>query len=185
MTIRELVEFTSNDKNKLLKPEQLQEAVQKKIETKKYIKIKDKKELIEHIIEDCILYEDGIYKFDEIEKYICFTMRVIEAYTNIELSEYIEDDYDMLCESMSLNTVINTFAGEYENIKLLLQMKCDYILNQNNIEVQVSKFLTSISDEVGKIANVASDKIQNFDINKLPFKLGDINKLLQFLNSQK
>ena len=112
-------------------------------------------------------------------------MRVIEAYTNIELSEYIEDDYDMLCESMLLNTVINTFAGEYENIKLLLQMKCDYILNQNNIEVQVSKFLTSISDEVDKIANVVSDKIQNFDINKLPFKLGDINKLLQFLNSQK
>lgn len=86
MKINELVEFISNSKNKLLKQTQLEEVIAKHIETKKYLPIKQKKELIESIVNECVLYEDGVYKFDDIDKYICFTMRVIEAYTNLELS---------------------------------------------------------------------------------------------------
>lgn len=185
MTVKELVELATSGKNRLLKEEQLLEVVKRAIETKEYISIKEKKDLIENIINECILYEDGLYKFDDIEKYICFTMKIIEAYTNIELSDDIEEDYDALCKAKILNTVIETFAGEYENFRLFFQMKCDYILLNNSIEAQFGKFLNDLSEKINDIANIASDKMKKFDMSKLPISASDINKLIGFLNPQK
>ena len=182
MTVKELVEFATNNKNKMLKEEQLMEVIKKTIQTKDYIGIKQKKEFVDKIVNECIFYEDGMYKFDEIEKYIYFTMKMIETYTNIELSDDIEEDYDMLCNFKLLNVVIDTFVGEYENVKLLLQMKCDYVLSNNSMEAQLGKFLNELSERIGDIANVASDRISKFDMSELPFSTGDLDKLRSFIN---
>ena len=185
MKIKELVEIVNTNKNKILKAEQLQSFVAKTIEPKKYISIKEKRVLINNIINNCILYEDGIYKFDDIDKYIVFTMNTIAAYTNLELSDDIEDDYDALCEANLLNAVIETFNGEYENINLLLQMRCQYILSGNNIEAQFGKFLTVILDKIDDFSNVLSNKIEKFDLSNLPIGLDDLGKLMEFVNLQK
>ena len=185
MTIKELVEFATNNKNKMLKADQLQQLIAKTIEVKKYLSIKEKRELIDDIINSCILYEDGMYKFDDIDKYIAFTMKTIAAYTNLELSDNMDDDYDMLCEQHLLNAVIETFSGEYENVNLLLQMRCEYILSGNTIEAQVGKFLTGISDKLDIFATMLSDKIGNFDLSNLPVSMDDISTLMEFVNSQK
>ena len=185
MRIIELVEFVNNSKNKMLKEAQLAELISKKLEVKKYLSIKDKKALVESIVDECILYDNGIFKFDEIDKYICFTMRTIEAYTNLELSYDIEEDYDLLCQNDLLNMLVNIFNGEYENVKILLQMRCDYILNENNIELQIGKFLTSLLDKIDNITNVLSNKIDNFDFNNLPIEVDDLSKLLELINKNK
>lgn len=185
MKIRELVEFANNNKNKMLKADQLQQLIAKTIEVKTYISIKEKRALIDSIINDCILYEDGVYKFDDIDKYITFTMKTIEAYTNLELSDDIENDYDELCRAKLLNTVIETFNGEYENVNLLLQMKCEYILSGNTMEAQFGKFLTGILDKVDVLADALSSKISEFDFNNLPVNMDDLSKLMEFVNSQK
>ncbi len=185
MTIKELVEFATNNKNKMLKGDQLQQLISKTIEVKKYLSIKEKRALIDNIINDCILYEDGVYKFDDIDKYIAFTMRTIAAYTNLELSDDMENDYDELCEAKLLNTVIETFNGEYENVNLLLQMKCEYIMSGNTIEAQFGKFLTGVLDKVDVLANTLSNNIKDFDLKNLPIKMEDIGKLIEFINSQK
>jgi len=185
MKINELVEWTNNSRNKMLKGEQLQQSIAKVIETKKYIGIKEKKVLIEDIINSCILYEDGVYKFDDIDKYIAFTMKTIEAYTNLEMSNDIENDYDILCEAGLLNAVIDTFGGEYENVNLLLQMRTDYILSSNNIEAQFGKFLTNILDKVDDLSGALSNAVSNFDLKNLHIKMEDIGKLMEFVNSQK
>lgn len=185
MKIKELVELANSNKNRLLKTAQLSEVIKKAIEVKDYIGIKQKKELINDIINDCVLYEDGIYKFDDIERYICFTMKTISAYTNLELSDDIEEDYDALCSSKLLNVVIDAFAGEYDNLHLLFQMQCDYVLRNNNMEAQLGKFLNDLLEKIGDIADVASDKISKFDISKLPFSKEDLKKLMNFINIQK
>ena len=182
MKIQELVEFVGSSKNKMLKGTQLEELISKKLEVKKYLGIKSKKELVENIVDECILFEDGVFKFDDIDKYICFTMRVIEAYTNIELSDDIEDDYDLLCQSGLLDIVINTFKREYDDVNILLQMKCGYYLSSNNIEAQVGKFLTDVLDKVNVITNTLSNKIDNFNFDKLPVSESDLKKLLEFIN---
>ena len=112
-------------------------------------------------------------------------MKTIAAYTNIELSEDIEEDYDALCNAKMLNVVIETFGGEYENVNLLLQMKCEYVLSGNTMEAQFGKFLTGILDKIDVLAEALSDKIENFDFNNLPIDARDFGKLIEFVNSQK
>jgi hypothetical protein len=99
-------------------------------------------------------------------------MMTIAAYTNIELSFDIEEDYDNLCQAKLLNSVIEAFAGEYENIKLLLAMQCDYILNANNIEAQLARMLTNVMDKLDAFTNLSID-------------LDNINKMMELISSQK
>lgn len=183
MNVQELVTLLTNNKNKMLKGDQLQSMLQKELGVKKYLSIKDKKQLVEDIVNECILYEDGVYKFDDIEKYICFIMRTIEAYTNIELSDDIEDDYDMLCSAGILDVIIGTFKKEYDEVNILLQMKCEYILSENSIEAQVGKFLDSILSKVDDLVVALSNGVQNLD--KLPVEKEDLIKLLDFVNAHK
>lgn len=185
MKVQELVEVVNNSKNKMLKGAQLIELLNKILEVKKYISIKEKRDLIDDIINDCILYEDGIYKFDDIDKYVTFTMKTIAAYTNLELSADIENDYDDLCREGLLNIIIETFNCEYENVNLLLQMKCDYVLIGNTIEAQFGKFLTGILDKVDDFTEVLSKKIEDFDLSNLPIDMENFGKLMDFVNSQK
>lgn len=183
MTVQELITFMS--KNNLLKDQQqLQEIAKKKLEVKNYLSIKTKKDLVESIANECVLYEDGVFKFDDIDKYICFTMRVIEAYTNLELSEDIEVDYDLLCESGLLDIVIATFKKEYDEVNILLQMRCEYILSNNNIEAQVGKFLNGLLDKIDVISDTLANKIDGFSMDKLPINESDLSKLLEFINKK-
>ena len=73
---------------------------------------------------------------------------------------------------------------EYEDVNVLLQMKCEYILSGNTIEAQVGKFLSGILDKVDDFTTVISNKIEDFDINNLPVNMDDLNKLMEFVNSQ-
>ena len=185
MKIQELVEFVGNSKNKMLKTEQLQTLLKKELEVKDYISIKDKKVLIDDIVDACIVYEDGVYKFDDIDKYVCFTMKTIETYTNVELSDDIENDYDILCCAKIVEPIINTFKKEYDDVNILLQMKCDYILSGNNIEAQIGTFLNNLLEKSDNLVNAISNKFDNFDINNLPIGKEDLNKLMEFINTQK
>lgn len=185
MTTKELITLMSNNKNKMLKIEQLEAVLKKKLEVKEYISIKSKKDLVNDIVNECILYEDGIFKFNDIDKYICFTMRVIETYTNLELSNDLEEEYDLLCESKLLESIINTFKKEYDDVNILLQMKCDYVLNNNTLSAQVGRFFDGILDKLDVFVDVLSNKVDGFDFNNLPISSEDIGKLMQFINTQK
>ena len=185
MKVQELIKVTTNGKNKMLNGAQLIELLTKTLDVKKYLSIKEKRVLIEDIINSCILYEDGVYKFDDIDKYITFTMKTIAAYTNIELSADIENDYDELCKANLLNVIIESFAGEHDNVSLLLQMRCEYILSGNTMEAQFGKFLTGITDRIDDFTDVLKNKVKDFDFSNLPISMDDLGKLMEFVNSFK
>lgn len=185
MKVQELVEFTSNSKNKILRADQLQTVLQKHLEVKSYLSIKNKKQLVDDIVDACILYEDGVFKFDDIDKYIVFTMKTIEAYTNLELSDDIENDYDMLCRASLLDVIIGTFKKEYDDVNVLLSMRCDYVLSGNGIEAQLGKFLSNISEKIDDFSITLKNMVEGFDIDKLPIKVEDLTKLMSFINMQK
>lgn len=183
MKVKELIDFMGTNKNKMLKADQLKELLIKTLEIKKYISIKSKKNLVDDIVNTCIIYENGVFKFNEIEKYIYFTMKTVEMYTNLELSDDIEEDYDLLCESGLFNVIISTFKKEYDEVSLLLQMKCDYILSGNTLEEQVGKFLTGILEKIDDFSSVLGNKINNFDFNKLPVDKSELTKLINFTDN--
>ena len=184
MKTNEIITLMSDNKNKMLKAEQLQTVLKKNLEMKEYISIKVKKELIDNIVNECILYEDGVFKFNDVDKYICFTMRTIEAYTNLELSDDIENDYDLLCQHGLLNSIIDAFIGEYDNVKVLFQMKCDGILRNNTIEVQFGRFLECVLEKVEDVADALKDKASEFNVSNLPVNKEDLNKLIAFMESK-
>lgn len=184
MTTKEIITLMSDSKNKMLKTEQLQALLKKKLEVKEYISIKTKKDLVNAIVNECILYEDGIFKFNDIDKYICFTMRTIEAYTNLELSDDLEEEYDLLCESKLLDSIINTFKKEYDDVNILLQMKCDYVLNHNTLEAQAGRLFDGILDKLDVIINSLSNKVDSFDFNNLSIDNENLGKLMQLINKQ-
>jgi hypothetical protein len=182
MKVQEFIDIMNGNKNKMLKEEQRQQVLANTLELKTYLPIKEKKVLVDRIVTKCILFENGIFKFDEIDKYICFTMYAIETYTNLELSADIEDDYDMLCASKLMPEILNAIKSEYNDVNTLLQMKCDYILMDNNIEAQFGKLLTSISDMVGRLVDMFAENAGNFDMSNLPVSQEDLNKIIQFVN---
>lgn len=185
MTTKNLVELMSKNKAKLLKPEQIQAFLKKELGVKEYLSIKTKKELVENIVNECILYDDGVFKFDDIEKYMVFTMKTIAAYTTLELSDDMEEDYDVLCEAKLLTPVIDTFKAEYDEVNILLQMKCDYILSGNTIEAQLGRFLDGLSEKIDGVLSTLSDKLGNFDLSNLPIDMDSIQKLMSFMNVKK
>lgn len=185
MKIDELIKLMSNAKNKMLKADQVQALLKKHLEVKEYISIKAKKDLVDAIVNECILYENGLFKFNDIDKYICFTMRIIEVYTNLELSDDLEEDYDLLCESKLLDTVIDTFKKEYDEVNILLQMKCEYVLSGNSLESQVGRFFDSILEHLDVLVGALANKVDGFDFSNLPIDSENLGKLMQLINVKK
>lgn len=185
MTIQELMTKIKKSKTKDATAAQMQALLKKHIKVKNYISIKDKKELVDKIVNECVFVEDGIKKIDSIEKYIVFTMRTIEEYTNLELSDDIENDYDALCEARILGDIVDLFKPEYDDIMVLLKMRCDFIIGDNNIEAQVGRLLNGVLDIISRLADTVERKVNDVDLDSIPFNDADFQVLKNFLNQNK
>ena len=186
MKINEFVQKVSENKTKLYNKADknaLSNFIKKTLEVKDYISIKEKKQLVEDIVSETVMYENGLLKFNGIDQYITYVMKCIEAYTNLELSDDIEDDYDELSKTGLLEPITSVFAEEYKAVLTLLQMQCDYILMDNSISSKVGVFLTSVSSTIDKLANSLSNSVENFDISKLNIDKKDIEKITEFLQA--
>ena len=186
MKINEFVQKVSENKAKLYNKADknaLSNFIKQTLEVKDYISIKEKKQLVEDIVSETVMYENGLLKFNGIDQYITYVMKCIEAYTNLELSDDIEDDYDELSKTGLLEPITSVFAEEYKAVLTLLQMQCDYILMDNSISSKVGVFLTSVSSTIDKLANSLSNSVENFDISKLNIDKKDIEKITEFLQA--
>lgn len=179
MTIREFVDYMKKNTNRTMKEDQVASLIKRTIEPKAYMSVKDKKELVNKIVNQTIYYDNGIFKFNSIDRYIYFTMYTIEAYTNLELSADIEEDFDVLSESKLLPAVICLIQQEFDDVNVFLQMQCDYILSDNSIEAQLGKFLDSILEKLDGVGSVLSKYLKNINIDEL---LKSKDEILQFLN---
>ena len=153
MRTNEFIEYMKKNVNKATREDQVVSMVKKQLEVKEYLGIKQKRDLIEDIANASILYDNGVFKFDAISKYVYFTMYTIAAYTNLELSDDIEDDFDELSREKLLPIVISVIQDEYDDVNILLQMHCDSILENNSVETIVGKFLEEV---LGFLKNVES-----------------------------
>lgn len=153
------------------------------IETKKYLPFTEKQKLVNKILAECKVENNGYVQFNEVDKYIVFTMEIIKAYTNLEFDEKRNvaiSEYDALCEADLLNDIIGTFEGEYNTVLNIMNMSQDYILQQNSVECQVAQFLHGINDKL----SVALDSISSqFGAYKdLNITAEDINNLTDFIS---
>lgn len=157
---------------------QQDDKIKKDLEIKSYLGIKAKRKLIEDIVDETVIYENGLLKFNGVEQYVTYTMKCIEAYTNLELSDDLEEDYDALCSCGLLAKILRTFDDEYQSVLSLLQMQCDYVLLDNSVTSKINVFLNSIADSVNKLSDSAEKKMNEFNKE-------DLQKAMEFLSTLK
>lgn len=185
MKTNEFIDYMKKNTNKAMKEDQVLSVAKKIIESRQYLPIKEKKELVDKIIDECIYYDNGVYKIHGIERYVYFTMYTIAAYTNLELSDNVESDFDALSESKLLSTLVCAIQHEYDEVSIYLQMQCDFVLENNSLEAQVGKFLNGTLDVVDTLVTKLSSYVKDVDIEKLLNSNDDIGKLVNFVNTIK
>lgn len=183
MKVNEFVEYMKKNANKATREEQVLTMAKKVLDAKDYIGIQEKRALIDNIINSCVLYDNGVYKFDGIDKYVYFTMYTIAAYTNIELSDNIYDDFDMLSMEKFLPIIICVIQKEYDDVNILLQMQCDSFLDSNSVESSVGRLADGVMDFLNDIGYSFKSNLNKLSDIKFDENM-DFSKLLNFLNKE-
>ena len=165
MRTQEFIEYMGKSVNRTMKEEQVFALVEKQLEVKKYISIKEKKDLIDKIVEKCIYYENGTFRIDAIDSYLYFTMFTIDAYTNLEIDD-VEGCFDALSESGLMPVVIAALGQEYQDVQTFLNMKRAEILENNSVEMQLGKFFEGTLDKVEEFSEGIMSAIDGLNINK-------------------
>ena len=185
MTILEFIEGFKENKviNTSMKPNAVAEYIKEKLEVKDYVSFVEKQSIAQTVLESCANMKDGVISIDSIQKYIIFTITVLSTYTNLEFdAEDALDAYDALCsyqigDGTLLDEIVKTFEKEYVRCNDILNMMTADLMAENNIEKQVGKFLSGISEKIGDLGDSLIDKLGKFnmDLNQLDIdKLSDI-----------
>lgn len=154
--------------------------------TKNYLPFVEKQALAKKVLNRCMRNNNGYIQFDEVEKYIIFTIEIIMAYTNLEFDKNIDVavcEYDSLCESGVLNNIIETFEGEYKTVLDMVGMRQDYILQSNSVEAQVAQFLNGLNEKLDMLVGNISEQFDSFGFNNLDINANDIAELTQFIKT--
>jgi hypothetical protein len=161
MKIREFIELTKTKGWMPIAVADQNEKIKTVLNVKPYLSIKDKKKLVNDIVDETVIYDNGIYKFNGIDQFVVYNMKCIEAYSNLELSDDMEDDYDLLCSAGLLNKILRTFEEEYNSILSLLQMQCDYVLMNNSVTANINVLLTAATAAINKLGDSAGEMFKN------------------------
>lgn len=153
------------------------------VTVKKYLPFAEKQLLIENVLDECKVDNYGYTQFDELKKYIVFTIAAIQAYTDLEFNADYDaaiKEYDLLCENHLLSDVIDLFSEEYSAVLSMLNMKAEYILKSNSIECTVAQFLHRLNDKLDGVLNNVSSDLSTFTEH---IETEDIDKLVDLLKT--
>ena len=165
------------------------EYIKKKLEVKDYVPFVEKQSIAQIVLESCANIKDGVIAIDSIQKYIVFTITVLSTYTNFEFdgNENDLDAYDALCsyqigDGTLLDEIVKTFEKEYVRCNDILNMMTADLMAENNIEKQVGKFLSGISEKINNLGDSLIDKLGDFNMD---FNQLDIDKLSDVISKFK
>lgn len=164
--------------------------IAKAIEAKQYVGIAFKQRMASLVLDSCTTIVDGEIHIDSVEKYILFTIAVINMHTNLEFTNSDDEnysplaDYDLLCESGLLIKIIDTFRDDYASCQEILNMMtADKMQNNATIEKKIGNLLEGIENIVSESIGGLIEKLNLDDLaGDLPI---DQNKLLELFSSTK
>lgn len=113
-------------------PDDIVKYIKKQLSIKDYLPFTEKKSLCVNVLNSCTTVVDGYTHSDSVERYFVFTMAMIRAYTSLELSDELQDDYDMLCQNGLLNFILDAIGAEYASCNNLLNMMMNDIVEDNS-----------------------------------------------------
>lgn len=151
---------------------------------KEYLPFTEKKALAKRIIAKSIEEENGFMRIDEIDKYLIFTIEVLQAYTNLEFDTDMSvaaGEYDLLAKGNKLGLIIDLFEPEYKIILDLTNMEANYVTQKNSVAYQMASLFDSLNQTITKLGDALSYKVNNFDFGDIGVSENDIGQLLDFV----
>lgn len=153
--------------------------LEKGLQVKKYLPMETKKTIAQGIMYECINDEDGAIKVDSVQQYLSYVKYMITMHTNLE---YTDADYDKLCsaqygDSTLLNAIINCFGTDAKECDRILKLMCGDLMQNNSIEVSVSKVVNVLIQSINGITENLNNKIGAIDMDGV-----DFDKLKKVLN---
>ena len=168
-----VTELLMNIKNKEFK-------LERALEVKKYLPIMDKKKLAIDVIAECTNDTGGFIAVDRFKMNIYFDMCVLSTYTNLEIETNFDqmiEQYDMLCESETMGTIIDLFDNDYNALCVVVEDMLDEILTHNSIDCQVAKVASTANTMLSDLG----EKFSRFNISNLMSGNVDVTQLLDIV----
>jgi len=169
-------------------PNAIGEYITEKLEVKKYVPFRDKKQAMEMVVSQNIREIDGIKKNDQIGQYLSFIIATLSLHTNLEWSEDPVVDYDLLAESGLLAQIIAEFQNDYEECDVLLKMALASELEDNNVNVLVGHFLDGVLKKLDGVGSVLKEKFEDFNLKDVlgtDIQKEDLSQLIGLLDKLK
>ena len=190
MTIQELIkDFTEKKiQNTKLNEHAIGDYFKETLEIKTYLPFRQKRMIVEAVVEDNIEIVDGLKKVDSLNQYIAFIVAMLQSHTNLELSNDPVTDYDVLAESGLLPLIIEEFRADYNEMDILLKMALASELEDNSVSAIIARFTNGILEKLDGVGDALKNALGNFDINDIfngSFKEEDLAKLTGFLDTMK
>jgi len=161
------------------------EYIKTTLEVKTYIPFQEKRAIVELIVNENTKEIDGVLKNDPISQYVSFVTSMIAVHTTLDLSEDPIGDYDLLSASGLLMPIIETFRDDFNDCDVLLKMALGAKLEENNLGIQVGKFLNGILWRLDDVVDGIGEKLGDIDLQKIfgeTFKVEDLAKLSSLLD---
>lgn len=179
MKINELVE-KYNKNNRI--------DIAKEVESQPYIGIMQKRRLAELVLDSCTSEIDGKLYIDSVERYILFTIAIIESHTNLEFDYEdgnVVDDYDQLCQHGLLVKIIDTFSDDYASCQEVLNMVTSDKAQENmTIEQIVYRFLDNAQSSLKSVIDTLAGQIDLDALKELPINSENLSVLRDFIDNK-
>lgn len=160
------------------------------LQIKKYIPLSEKIGIIDGLIENILINEDGLYKIDlgNYELYSVFV--TIKYFTDLEFSlseeekyEYEVEDYDFIMENNIKQFIIDNVGSDYFKFKELLNKTLEQEVEQRNSLQSV--IIKSVEKLVGTLNNLTDEKKMGKLVKQFEKVVGKNPELLSFLKNAK
>ena len=143
-----------------------------------YIPVMQKKQFAINLLAECTYDDDYFIRIDGIKQAICFDMRIIGLYTNLEIATDFKDvveQYDMLSKNHLLQSIVVLFEDEYIVMEKIVADVLNELMEENSINAQVTRIVGKINSLINNIG----------DANELPQGDFDMNKFIEAINMLK
>nr|DAH07381.1 MAG TPA: hypothetical protein [Caudoviricetes sp.] len=189
ITAKQFVEdFKENNvQNTKINEHAVEDYIREELEIKEYIPFMEKCRVLEEVVIQSVVEEDGVKRVNPVSQYICFVIAMLVAHTSLDIDKNNPiDDYDILCEAGLLELIVMLFQKDYDECKVVLDMLLSQTFEDNNFNIIVGKFLNGILNRLDIFTDTLKESIGNMDLTKLlgaDFKEEDLVRLHNFLET--
>lgn len=162
-------------------PNAVNDFIKSKLNIRTYIPFAEKRRITELVVSANITEEHNIKKIDSAGQFVGFVISMIMTHTDLEFGQVDPvQSYDALSEVGLIEPIIECFQKDYSECEVLLKMAVSDVLEDNNVNVLIGRFLDYILDKLDDVSEALNKSLGDFDISKLlgtDIKQEDLAKL--------